>query len=415
MNRTILSLACTIIALIGSCIQPASSNGQEGDVVWVHDPAVIKQGAFYYMFSTFGGIRVRKSTDLIRWVSDGEVLPGVPAWAKERVPEAKELWAPDVSFFDGKYHLYFATGTFGTNRSCIGLATNKTLDRDSTQFRWVDEGFVIGSVPDDDYNAIDPNLVMDQNGNPWLSFGSFWSGIKIVPLDRGSGKPDGQATLIAGRHGGAIEAPFIVRRGRYYYLFVSFDSCCKGVESDYKIMVGRSQKVGGPYVDYNGQKLLDGGGTLVLAGYGQIHGPGHNAVLRDGNHEYVIHHFYDGQNAGLCTLQIRPLIWAKDAWPLAGEPIQAETKKSDKKGLFGNWHHMVNFDTGDIISLLPDGTINRGTRNTWRLRGSSLQLRWRRDDAPGGVWVDDCFVSSDGSSYVGRNQQGMVIRGIRRP
>jgi arabinan endo-1,5-alpha-L-arabinosidase len=415
MTRNIFAIIGTMAALFGSLLQSPSAIGQEGKVVWVHDPAVIKQGANYYIFSTFGGIRVRKSTDLIRWASDGEVLHGVPGWAKERVPNAKDLWAPDISFFDGKYHLYYAVSSFGKNRSCIGLATNQTLDRDSPQFRWVDEGFVVGSVPENDFNAIDPNPVMDQNGKPWLSFGSFWSGIQIVPLDRRSGKPNGRAAFIAGRQGGAIEAPFIVRRDRYYYLFVSFDFCCKGVKSDYKIMVGRAERVDGPYVDYTGRKLLDGGGTLVLAGYGRIHGPGHNAVLRDGNNEYLVHHFYDGENSGLCTLQIRPLIWAKDGWPLAGEPIQKETKKPDTKGVAGSWQHSVNFDTGDTISLLPEGTINRNTRNTWRLSGSNLQLRWYRDHAPGGVRVDDCFVSPDGSWYVGRNQQGTIIRGVRRP
>jgi arabinan endo-1,5-alpha-L-arabinosidase len=415
MARNIFVIVGAMTAMVGSLLQSPCACGQERDIVWVHDPCIIKEGTHYYVFSTHGGILVRKSSDLKNWERVGEVLPGVPAWAKERVPEARDLWAPDISFFDGEYHLYYAVSSFGKNRSCIGLATNKTLDRDSPQFRWVDEGFVVGSVPGDDFNAIDPNLVMDQNGKPWLSFGSFWSGIQIVPLDERTGKPNGRVTFIAGRHGGAIEAPFIIRKGRYYYLFVSFDQCCKGVNSTYKIMVGRSQRVDGPYVDFTGRRLLDDGGTLVLAGYERFRGPGHNSVLREGNTDYLVHHFYDAENGGRPALQIRPLVWGKDGWPLAGEPIQAEMKKPDKKGVVGNWQHSVNFDTGDTISLLPEGTINRGTRNTWRLRGSSLELRWYRDDAPGGVSVDDCFVSSDGLWYVGRNQQGTIIRGVRSP
>jgi arabinan endo-1,5-alpha-L-arabinosidase len=413
MARIIFVSVGAMTAMVGSLLQSPYAIGQEGDVDGIHDPCIIKEGTHYYVFSTHGGILVRKSSDLKNWERDGEVLAGVPAWAKERVPEAGDLWAPDISFFDGKYHLYYSVSSWGKNRSCIGLATNKTLDRESPLFHWVDEGFVVGSTPENDFNAIDPNLVINQDGKPWLTFGSFFSGIQMVALGKKTGKPIGKSFVIAGRHGGAIEAPFIVRRGRYYYLFVSFDFCCKGVESDYKIMVGRSQRVDGPYLDYNGRKLLDGGGTLVLAGHGRIHGPGHNAVLRDGNNEYLVHHFYDGENGGRPTLQIRPLVWAKDGWPLAGEPIKTETRKPDKKAVVGNWQHSVNFDTGDTISLLPEGTINRGTRNTWRLRGSSLQLRWYRDDAPGGVWVDDCFVSPDGSWYVGRNQQGTIIRGVR--
>ena len=95
----------------------------------------------------------------------------------------------------------------------------------------------------------------------------------MVPLDKKTGKPTGRPILIAGGNGAAIEAPFIIRKGRHYFLFVSFDQCCQGVDSTYKIMVGRSPNVTGPYVDFNGQRLTDGGGTLVLAGYGRFCGP----------------------------------------------------------------------------------------------------------------------------------------------
>jgi arabinan endo-1,5-alpha-L-arabinosidase len=417
MDRNILAIVSAIIALVGSLFQSPSAIGQEGDVVGVHDPCIIKEGANYYVFSTHGGIRVRKSSDLKNWERDGEVLPGPPAWAKQRVPGARDLWAPDISFFDGKYHLYYSISTFGKNRSCIGLATNKTLDRASALFHWVDEGFVIDSMPGrDDFNAIDPNVALDQDEEPWLSFGSYWAGIQMVRLDKKTGKPIGKSFLIAGRKGAAIEAPFIIRRGQSYYLFVSFDKCCQGVNSTYKIMVGRSRDVAGPYTDYTGQKLLDGGGTVVLAGYGRFRGPGHNAVLREGNTDYLVHHFYDAENRGRSALQIRPLVWSTDGWPLAGEPIQPEVKQPRKESVVGSWQHSVNFDPGYTISLLPDGAINdKGTRDRWRFRGSSLQLLWYRKDAPGGVSVDDCLVSPDGSWYVGRNQQGTVVRGVRSP
>lgn len=415
MVRKLLASGGSTTVLLGLLFSLQPVIAQEGDVVGVHDPCIIKEGAYYYVFSTHGGIFVRKSADLKNWERDGEVLLGVPAWAKRRVPEAGDLWAPDISSFNGKYHLYYTVSSWGKNRSCIGLATNKTLDRTSPLFRWVDEGFVIDSLPGrDNFNAIDPNVVLDPDGKPWLSFGSFFSGVQMVRLDKNTGKPISSPFLIAGRNGAGIEAPFIIRRGRYYYLFVSFDQCCQGVDSTYKIMVGRSHNVAGPYVDYTGQKLLNGGGTLVLAGYGRFRGPGHNSVLREGNTDYLVHHFYDAENGGRFALQIRPLIWGKDGWPLAGEPIQTEVTQTHKGSVVGSWQHSVNFDPGYTISLLPDGTIkNKGTRATWRFRGSSLQLRWYRKDAPGGVWVDDCFVSPDGSWYVGRNQRGIIVRGVR--
>jgi arabinan endo-1,5-alpha-L-arabinosidase len=191
-------------------------------------------------------------------------------------------WAPDISFFDREYHLYYSISTFGSQRSCIGLATNKSLDPASLDYRWTDEGKVVVSMPGrDDFNAIDPNLVLDERGQPWLSFGSFHGGIKIIRIDPRTGKPlppDLNMVTIAARPGGgAVEAPFVVFRGGHYYLFVSFDHCCRGADSDYKIMVGRSRRVVGPYLDRAGVPMVRGGGTLVLSGHGRS--PGTEAQL----------------------------------------------------------------------------------------------------------------------------------------
>ena len=70
----------------------------------------------------------------------------------------------------------------------IGLATNVTLDAQSPQYKWVDEGEVLASQPGDDWNAIDPNLAFDEHHQPWLAFGSYWSGIKLRKLDLATGK-----------------------------------------------------------------------------------------------------------------------------------------------------------------------------------------------------------------------------------
>jgi arabinan endo-1,5-alpha-L-arabinosidase len=413
MGRHVASIA----VLMGILLTTRPLRAQEGDVVGVHDPAIIKEGAYFYVFSTHGGIYVRRSTDLYHWQNYGEVLPGVPDWAKRRVPSVIDLWAPDISFFNGKYHLYYAVSTWAQQLAVIGLATNTTLDRESPKFHWIDEGFVMDSIPGrDDYTAIDPNVAFDQSGTPWLTCGSFRSGIVMVRLDRRTGKPVTAPFHIAGRNGAGIEAPYIIRRGRYYYLFVSFDQCCEGVNSTYKIMVGRSVGVTGPYLDHTGRRLSDGGGTLVLTGYARFCGPGHNSIVREGNTDYLVHHFYDAEHGGRNALQIRPLILGRDGWPVAGEPIQEPPLKrpAERGSLVGRWQHGVNFDPGNEISLLADGTI-ANTRATWRVRGSSLQMRWYKNDIAGGVWVDDCYISPDGMWYVGRNQQGAVIRGLRKP
>jgi arabinan endo-1,5-alpha-L-arabinosidase len=166
--------------------------------------------------------------------------------------------------------------------------------------------------------------VLDAENRPWLAFGSFWSGIKLLALDPHSGKPPEPAKLlaIASRPGTtAIEAPFIVRKHGFIYLFVSFDFCGRGVESTYKIMVGRSRDLTGPYRDRSGKLMMDGGGTLLLESHGHVRGPGHNSVLLDGDKDWLVHHYYDARAKGVPTLQIRPLTWGEDGWPRAGEPI----------------------------------------------------------------------------------------------
>ncbi len=111
-----------------------------------------------------------------------------------------------------------------------------------------------------------------------------------------------------------VEAPFIVRHGEYFYLFVSFDYCCRGSSSTYNIRVGRSSSVDGPYVDDVGVPMLLGGGRLILQGEGSRRGPGHNAVLRDGATWRLFFHYYDAARAGTASLGILPIHWTRDGW-----------------------------------------------------------------------------------------------------
>lgn len=299
-----------------------------GDIRNVHDPSVIREGDTYYLFSTRAGIYIRCSKDLVRWTWCGDVFGHLPLWAVEDVPGLRSLWAPDISYFNGKYHLYYSASTFGSNRSSIGLATNQTLDPASERYRWVDQGKVIGSRTSDDWNAIDPNVVLDETGQPWLSFGSFWSGIKLRKLDPATGKLSSQDQLLyslagrshAGGLPGAIEAPAIIRKNGYYYLFVSFDFCCRGKESTYNIRVGRSRHVTGPYADRSGKPMMDDGGTLIVSGAGRWRGPGHCAILQDRGGEKLVYHAYDADMRGTPTLRIKPLVWDQDGWPALSPP-----------------------------------------------------------------------------------------------
>jgi arabinan endo-1,5-alpha-L-arabinosidase len=150
----------------------------EGDTARVHDPCIIKCKDTYYVFSTGGRpgegiIPIHTSKDLTHWTKAGVVLTALPDWANSEIPGARGAWAPDISFYNGSYHLYYAVSTFGSRNSAIGLATNRTLDPSDPEYNWKDEGMVVRSHQTDDWNAIDPNLVIENAQNVWLAWGSF--------------------------------------------------------------------------------------------------------------------------------------------------------------------------------------------------------------------------------------------------
>lgn len=304
-----------------------------------HDPVIIKQGDTYYVFCTGWGISVLSSTDLKSWKKEKPVFNKAPQWAVDAIPGFRgHIWAPDIAFFHGKYYLYYSVSAFGKNTSCIGLAINKTLDATDPNYKWEDQGLVIQSVPNStNWNAIDPNLIVDKNGAPYLSFGSFWDGLKLVKLTTDARKVAEDISnipTIASRKqkpgmpnppsvednpvdagGNAIEAPFIFKNGRYFYLFASIDYCCKGPKSTYKIIVGRSKKLQGPYVDKTDKPLKYGGGTILMQGNKDWYGVGHNAVaFLDGKH-YLVYHGYDAADDGKSKLRISILKWDKNGWP----------------------------------------------------------------------------------------------------
>lgn len=338
-------LAALVVLLVGPVVaQGPTAYRLEGDYAFTHDPSIAKDGATYYVFATGkardgGQFPLRCSEDLVHWRMCGHVFDAIPQWIKERSPGTKELWAPDISFEHGEYRLYYAYSLFGVNTSGIGLATNLTLDPKDPRYRWGDKGLVLESNASDDFNAIDPNYIEDAQHHAWLSFGSFWGGIKMRALDAATGMPskdDAKVYSLATRarpeHPAAqkfdpehptlppdwqgIEAPFIVRHDGFYYLFVSFDLCCRGTRSTYRTMMGRAKTVTGPYIDQAGMPMAQGGGTLLLGPNKSWFGPGGESLLHqaDGS-DLIVFHAYDAKT-GRPALQISNILW-NDGWPTA--------------------------------------------------------------------------------------------------
>lgn len=306
----------------------------------VHDPVMARgEDGKYYIFATGMNVGVMSSDNLLTWKNEPGALKEAPAWAMDTVPGYRgHTWAPDISYHNGLWHLYYSCSTFGKNGSAIGLAVNKTLDPKSPDFGWVDKGMVIASHRNvDNFNAIDPNLIVDDKGQPYLSFGSFWDGIQLVKLSKDDfqtpiTKPvtisrrvnkevnlkeikhtqEGNNTIEAGDN--AVEAPFIIKHGKYYYLFVSFDYCCRGESSTYKTVYGRSKKIEGPYLDKEGNRMDKGGGTYLYGPDEEFFGVGHNSAYEFDGQWYFVSHAYEKARNGGAFLFIRPMYFDEDGW-----------------------------------------------------------------------------------------------------
>lgn len=335
-RRAVLSLG--LLATGAAFTVPASgatatlNDGLSGYLDGLHDPAIIREGGVYHVFGSGGwsgqpGPSWRISTDLHAWRDNGSPF-GVPAWAAKAIPGATAVWAPDIHHVDGLFRLYYSVSTGGAMRSVTGFATSPTLDRASPDYGWTDHGLVIESFAGGIYNVIDANFVVDHDGGHWLAFGSYWSGLKLVALDRSTGKPTPGATLhsIAYRPapGGGdnpVEGAFILPRDGWYYLFASYDYCCKKEQSNYYVAVGRSRAITGPYVGKDGRRMMDGYGSAVVIerpwGSTNWRGPGHCGVYRDAGRDLIAYHAYDVAHAARPTLRLAELTWDAQGWPIA--------------------------------------------------------------------------------------------------
>jgi arabinan endo-1,5-alpha-L-arabinosidase len=295
----------------------------------VRDPSIFRQGNTYYVFGTDigaavnGSLPIRCSNDRVAWTLCGYVFNQIPAWVVSRVPGIVGLWAPDISYFNGLYHVYYAGSTFASNTSVIGLATNVTLDPTDPQYQWIDQGEVLGSTSTDDFNAIDPTILADTDGRIWLTYGSFWTGIKQREIDPATGMllaSNPTVYSLATRPGvqfDPIEGTSLVHKGNYYYLFASFDFCCNPnpYTETYRIMVGRASSPNGPFTDMNGTPMMQGGGTQLLAGNGTtFSGPGgETAYLDSQNGDVIVFHAIHLPD-GAPYLFVNSLTWPND-WP----------------------------------------------------------------------------------------------------
>ena len=341
---------------------------------FAHDPStMIKDGSRYYVYRTSQGIAGKYSTDLRNWTYSGQVFPGnPPAWTTNAVPGFTGFfWAPDCAYFNGRFNLYYCCSIFGTRNSAIGLVTSPSL----TSPVWTDQGKVVQSDatfsnPNTDttsFNCIDPSILVDTNGNVWMSYGSYSDGILVAQIDPTTGKrlnPASLGTKVASStatfNANTTEGSYLYQRNGFYYLFLNYGGCCSGIDSTYNIRVGRSASPTGPFLDRSSVNMLPGGGTMLLESTARFIGPGQAAIMNDNGTNWFTYHYYDGNNNGTATLGLARLYWSADNWPV----------------LTNDWSALYTFEADAREHLgLYNGTLQNGAAITNEpARGNVLQL-----------------------------------------
>ncbi|MDL2243371.1 arabinan endo-1,5-alpha-L-arabinosidase [Bacteroidales bacterium OttesenSCG-928-J19] len=313
-NKALLTLVALLFSVLGYS-QPQTYN------VRVHDPVMIKQADTYYLFHTDNGVSIKKSKDRIHWEDAGSVFAkeALPKWHKDDIPEQNgHLWAPDIHYRDGKYHLYYSVSAWMDFNSSIGYATNVTLDSNDPAYEWVDEGKVIDfRNGGEGVNCIDPNIFVDEDGKVWMLYGSYKAGLRMVELDRKTGKlPSEQPELIV-LTTSLGEGVYLIKSGGYYYLFASRGRCCAGIESTYQVVMGRSKNIKGPYLNKEGESWVDNHYSLFMAGDYEQPGKGHNGFFNERDTTFMVYHAYtrSAEPEGASLLSILPMRIDEDGWP----------------------------------------------------------------------------------------------------
>ncbi|MDT0484384.1 RICIN domain-containing protein [Streptomyces doebereineriae] len=363
VHPTLAALLAAALAVLG-LVAAGQAHALSGDTR-MHDPSVIKVGSCYYGFSTgfehdslnpSGSITERRtcdSTAATGWTKIGNVWDSTPSWITAKLGSTPpNTWAPDIKYFNGTYHLYYAGSLWGSSYAVMGLATATNIEGP-----WTDQGM----VTDVNY-PIDPNVDWGPDGRLYISWGSWTgSGTYMHVLDQSTGKlstTDNNLWHIAV----GIENPTIILNGGYYYLFGSKGTCCSGVNSTYYTVVGRSTSITGPYLDQNGVDMAAGGGTPVLAGaYPKVAAGGADAY-DDGTSKYLAYHYYDGNNNGQETLDIRQVTFAA-GWPVLAAPLGSAN------------NHLLNRNSGKCADVwyastadgaaVNSGNCNSGTNQQW--------------------------------------------------
>ncbi|WPP52108.1 arabinan endo-1,5-alpha-L-arabinosidase [Catalinimonas niigatensis] len=421
-----------------------------------HDPSILKEGRFFYSYGTdvaFGheirpGIQIRRSINLVEWEFVGWVFNTLPPEGARFIRQNggepnNSLWAPYIQKVGDEYRLYYSLASNTPRLSVIGLATS---DDPRGPFR--ERGVVVTSQDNNSIqtNAIDPSVIIDQNGKHWMYYGSAWDGIYVLELDPDTGlavrngdkgKRIAQRAFTGGRVNGNIEGPEITYNETFnkYYLFIAYD----WLETKYNVRVGRADQPEGPFYDYLGRDMNQENDDvpMILApyqfsGHSGWQGVSHPAVFAHEGQYYMAHQGRPGANPFYMVLHVRQMYWTEEGWPLVSPQRYAAEEESpvEESELIGQWEQIVlgyqvvpgyaeeqispDFQTSVSLTLDIEGTLNGDESNSWIYEAPWLTLNWNN------TYIDKLYVERGRDweneiestiLFTGLNQEGTAIWG----
>jgi arabinan endo-1,5-alpha-L-arabinosidase len=350
------------------------------------DPTIIRSddGDFYlYATEDIRNTPIYRSSDLVNWTFQGTAFTNS---TRPNFEPNGGIWAPDVNYIDRQYVMYYSMSVWGGEQTCgIGVATSR-----NPQGPFTDRGKLFRSNEIGVQNSIDPFYIED-NGKKYLFWGSF-HGIYYVELSESGlslkNPENPQPQQVAGT---AFEGTYIYKRGDYYYLFASIGSCCDGLNSTYRLVVGRSTSLTGPYLDVEGKDMLQNNYLSVIASNSRFVGNGHcSEIVQDDNgNDWILFHGWDANNANSGrVLLLNRIQWSRGGWPSVtnGSPaISAEKPVFGTSGLDETDNTPFQLQTNgnrlvfksslpaDLKIYTPDGRLVGQYRNRMQYQTSLLR------------------------------------------
>lgn len=424
-----------------------------------HDPAIIKDGEYYYSYSTdvgYGidvrsGLQIRRSKDLVQWSFVGWVFNGLPAMGAAFISQAggtpfNSLWAPCVVKVGAEYRLYYSLTCALPRLSVIGMATATNPAGPFTE-----KGLAVTSLNNNSVqtNAIDPAVIITPGGEHWMHYGSAWDGIYALKLNPSTGlalisgdkgKRIANRGFTGGKYNGNIEGPDIIYNAALnkYYLFIAYD----WLETKYNVRVMRGDKPDGPFYDFNGADAntnVDHGPMIIapykFAGHSGWQGVSHSTAFSDGAGNYFIaHQGRPGIDKYYMNMHVRKLFWTQDGWPVASPERYAYEKDSliSQADVVGEWEQIVlgynivpgysveqtnpDFQNSVNLTISANGTMNGNATNTWTYTAPWLQLNWANG------FTDKVYVQKGRDwenkkntiIFSGLNNQGTAVWGKKK-